>query len=523
MEAIVNIGDRNYESWTFTHPLTKEILEVSTPWTPLDAKVFDGDKVIVSENTVSVLESTIKSDTVLSGILVLSDGKTYGRTENKKRLLYKCIPFNKKYPAFLIPYDLKLGLSKHILNKYVVFTYVHWNDKHPLGLLTQVLGNVDDDVAYGEYLLYSYGYHEQPKELINALKHVDEVSTLAEIVAKNPQTIDRRNEYIFSIDGANTTDYDDALSITELNPGEIRISVYTTNLCRWIEHLDLWDHIENLKQSRTIYLPHRKKQVMCDKLVDMCVLTEKKERLSFTVDYIFKDGVCVDTTFRETLIIVKKNHVYDSDKLLANNHYQKLYEYTKHLDPTITNSRELVAYWMIRINSDAGAYLYNKKCGIFVKTTSKSNGQAPSPHADKLLYSIINQVRTEYVPYSEDDPMFHEMLQTFTYAQISSEMRRMVDVCNKCEMVGLRIRLRIRLKENELERKMRKSKMREGEEEVVVIGCKEGKVEVYNAKIGVCIIKSEVEYERGSQQRIAIYKVEEKTKIAVLPHPGGAI
>ena len=101
-------------------------------------------------------------------------------------------------------------------------------------------------------------------------------------------------------------------------------------------------------------------------------------------------------------------------------------------------------------------------------------------------------------------------------------MRRMVDVCNKCEMVGLRIRLRIRLKENELERKMRKSKMREGEEEVVVIGCKEGKVEVYNAKIGVCIIKSEVEYERGSQQKIAIYKVEEKTKIAVLPHPGGA-
>jgi len=516
MEAIINIGDRNYESWTFVHPTSQEVLEVSSTWTPVDAKVFDGDKVLVSENTVQVLESTIKSDTVLTGILVLSDGKTYGRTENKKRLLYKCIPFNKKHPAFLIPYDLKLGLSKHILNKYVVFTYVNWNDKHPLGSLTQVLGDVDDDVAYGEYLLYSYGYHEQPKELINAVKHVDEVSTLAEIVAKNPQTIDRRSEYIFSIDGPNTTDYDDALSITELNPGELRISVYTTNLCRWIEHLDLWTHIENLKQSRTIYLPHRKKQMLCDKLVDMCVLTEKKERLSFTVDYIFKDGVCVDTTFRETLIIVKKNHVYDSDKLLANNHYQKLYEYTKQLDPTITNSRELVAYWMIRINSDAGAYLYKKKCGIFVKTTSKSNGQAPSPHSDKLLYSIINQVRTEYVPYSEDDPMFHEMLQTFTYAQISSEMRRKEDVCNKRMILKSEVGSISKVSIKEVERKMRKRLMSEGEEEVRVIESREGELEVYNAKIGVCRVKSERNYEIGSGVRIAIYKVEEKTKIALL-------
>ena len=97
-------------------------------------------------------------------------------------------------------------------------------------------------------------------------------------------------------------------------------------------------------------------------------------------------------------------------------------------------------------------------------------------------------------------------------------MRRVEDVCNKLELNRLkRLRLNKEIKECEVERKMRKRKMREGEEEVVVIGCKEGKVEVYNAKIGVCIIKSEVEYERGSQQKIAIYKVEEKTKIAVAP------
>ena len=104
----------------------------------------------------------------------------------------------------------------------------------------------------------------------------------------------------------------------------------------------------------------------------------------------------------------------------------------------------------------------------------------------------------------------------------------MVDVCNKCEMVGLRFSSK-RLKENELERKMRKRLMKEGEEEVVLIGMeligREVEVEVYNAKIGVCRIKSEREYEKGTRLRIAIYKVEEKTKIAVVPppHPGGGL
>jgi hypothetical protein len=185
------------------------------------------------------------------------------------------------------------------------------------------------------------------------------------------------------------------------------------------------------------------------------------------------------------------------------------------MDPTITNSREVVAYWMIKINSDAGAYLYREKCGIFVKTTSKSNGQIPSPHADKLLYSIINQVKTEYVPYSEDDPMFHEMLQTFTYAQISSEMRRSVDICNKCTITKKVIKIKV-LDERALEQKMRKRLMKEGIEEVEVVEKEGVELEVYNKNIGICRIKSEKEYEKGSKIRIAIYKVDEKTKLEVI-------
>jgi len=97
-------------------------------------------------------------------------------------------------------------------------------------------------------------------------------------------------------------------------------------------------------------------------------------------------------------------------------------------------------------------------------------------------------------------------------------MRRVVDVCNKVEVLGIREKVNVKKERlKELERKMRKRLMKEGVEEVVVIGKEVGEVEVYNAKIGVCRIKSDKEYDKGSTVRMAIYKVEEKTKIALIP------
>lgn len=84
---------------------------------------------------------------------------TYGRTENKKRLLYKCIPNNRELPEFMVAYDLKLGFSKDVKNKYVLFKFEHWNDEtYPRGILTETLGDVDDLAAFYEYQIVYPGY-----------------------------------------------------------------------------------------------------------------------------------------------------------------------------------------------------------------------------------------------------------------------------------------------------------------------------------------------------------------------------
>ena len=73
--------------------------------------------------------------------------------EKKKRLLYKCIPDDKYLPAFLVPYDIKMGFQKKLINKYVVFKFQSWDDKHPHGSLIETLGDVNNLEVFYEYQL----------------------------------------------------------------------------------------------------------------------------------------------------------------------------------------------------------------------------------------------------------------------------------------------------------------------------------------------------------------------------------
>jgi exoribonuclease R len=81
----------------------------------------------------------------LTGVLKLDDGKTFGRTSNKKRLLYKCMPSNKKLPFFLIPYEIRNGFNKKHKNKLILFKFSEWGQfNHPHGSIIETIGDIDD-------------------------------------------------------------------------------------------------------------------------------------------------------------------------------------------------------------------------------------------------------------------------------------------------------------------------------------------------------------------------------------------
>ena len=56
----------------------------------------------------TIVEASQYRSKPIAGVLMLD--KMFGRHKNK--LLYRCIPYNKNLPIFLIPYEEKTSFSK---------------------------------------------------------------------------------------------------------------------------------------------------------------------------------------------------------------------------------------------------------------------------------------------------------------------------------------------------------------------------------------------------------------------------
>jgi hypothetical protein len=111
------IGDRNYTEWNlYDASHLNEINNINI--NPSSNKLFSGDTfecdvdvdVDVDNDSnkktqsIKILHSCVRSMPSIPGILVLKGGKTFGKYKDK--YLYKCIPDDKRFPIFTIPYAL---------------------------------------------------------------------------------------------------------------------------------------------------------------------------------------------------------------------------------------------------------------------------------------------------------------------------------------------------------------------------------------------------------------------------------
>lgn len=429
----VQIHSRNYETWSITQ--SDDYAPSNPNYHPLHHKHFHED--IIDSTTLTTISSPFREQPYIPGILVLENNKSYGRTENKKRLLYKCIPHKKNYPAFLVPYEPTLGFSKHILNHYVIFKYTQWNDKHPRGELVETFGAIDDYQAFEKYQIHCKQITSSIQPLNQHIKmkfkEIAENQYIENILNAHPEIQDRTSEYVFSIDNDTTTDYDDAISITQ-TPDTTRISVYIANVAFWLDTLDAW-HIQEYRTS-TIYLPDKKHSMLPTQLSEhVCSLVEKTKRLAITIDYIYDNSnTLVDVQYSTSIITVKKNFHYDSPKLSKNPQYQHLFEFTNKISSTtpMTDSHELVAYWMVRMNETSAKLLHANQCGIFRKTTTPYITPTENIQSNEMfLYHFTNKISSEYDTFDESKTYYHHSLNMDYYVHITSPIRRIVDLLNQ--------------------------------------------------------------------------------------------
>jgi exoribonuclease R len=433
------VNDRNYTDWNLFDALSlNEIEKLSI--NPASNKLFSSDIFEMIEDKVNILHSSVRCMPSIPGILVLKGNKTYGRMKDK--FLYKCIPDDRRFPEFLMPYNVKLGFSKNIDNKYIVFKYNNWDGKHPQGTVVSVLGDVDVLSNFYEYQLYCKSLYasiqEFNKVVSNKLKKKTAPEFISSMISKYNLT-DRSQEPVYSIDSKETTDYDDAFSIIDLGNNAYKISIYISNVPLWMEELDLWNSFS--ERISTIYLPDRKRPMMPLSLSNcVCSLCEQEIRLAFGIDITIKDneiiGYCLDNSY----IKVYKNHVYESKELKQDPNYKLMFKIVTDLSKDykylkkINDSHDMVAYLMILMNYYTSRDMVRYNNGIYRSVSFNKDYKIDDTLPDNVnnFLKIWNSSCGQYDLY--DERKCHEMLDLESYIHCTSPIRRLVDLLNMAKL-----------------------------------------------------------------------------------------
>ena len=440
----LNVSDRNYhEHKIFLDHSMEETNEINI--NPNELKMFNQDVFNYNkeDGSVEIIHSMVKFTDSIPGVLVLEDNKTYGKIKDK--FYYKCIPDDKRLPYFIVGYKLggkkgNIGFHKNIKNKFIIFKFVKWEDKHPIGELVNVIGDVDVLENFYEYQLYRKSLHTSINEFtqytLKKLKECSEEGYIDAIMKKYPSIIDCRDRNIYTIDPHESRDFDDGFSIN-VSEEYTTISIYIANVYMWFDILDLWKAFSN--RISTIYLPDRKRPMLPNVLSDsLCSLKESCNRFTFVIDIdINSKGEIINHKIYNALINVKKNYIYDSEELQENDDYLLIHKIIKRMNRVskyisdIVDSHDVIAYLMTVMNYYCAQELIKSRSGIFRGFTTDKIYKPPE-HLDDNIRKFLQYTRGSGGLYElfSDNIRSHDILEMDAYINITSPIRRLIDLLN---------------------------------------------------------------------------------------------
>ncbi len=349
------------------------------------------------------------------------------------------IPYSPK-----VGFQKKL-LNKFVLFRFASWSDAH---PLPVGILEAVLGDTNQLQPYYEYQLYSRnlmseddGFKrfkevlKQRETLLSESLSSSSSSSSSESLPSSTSEAERVCKKVFTIDPPGSTDMDDALQCYYLDDGQknvVRVNIYIADVVYWMERLQLWTSFA--KRVSTIYLPDYRRPMIPSVLSEeMCSLRaddSTKHALCLSVNLsrsegpewynrcacpgaanqpISVNGFKIDNNnnnnnknnnnnnknkwtidvssiaFARVQVRIDANVAYnDVFGLDALPGYRLLYEVTQELDASTLQSQDVVAYWMVFMNSQCarvmmqpdvqvGIYRIQQTDNTTTTTTEKNN------------------------------------------------------------------------------------------------------------------------------------------------------
>ena len=294
----------------------------------------DEDVFVAQDN----LNGAINDDEVIVEITSKKGLKLEGRIlrvlERKLKQLVGTIYF-KNNKCMLDIDDKKVNINVYIDNdktlgavaghKVLVRLLNRIDNFNYKGAIIKIIGHKDDPGVDIASIALKYEFEEEfPEEVYEELKNIPSEVKEEEYVGRT----DLRDQMIFTIDGADTKDIDDAISIEKLSNGNYKLGVHIADVSYYVKQGSALDD-EAYNRGTSVYLANTVIPMLPHELSNgICSLNPNVDRLAIScVMEIDTTGEVVDYDIFESVIKSNKKMTYtDVNSILEDNVVPEGYE-----------------------------------------------------------------------------------------------------------------------------------------------------------------------------------------------------
>ncbi|HMX37480.1 MAG TPA: RNB domain-containing ribonuclease, partial [Ferruginibacter sp.] len=201
-----------------------------------------------------------------------------GNIQRSKSFSFFIPASEKPIPDFYIADDKLNGAED---NDRVVVKLLSWdkNDKKPVGEVVSVLTAADDNDAAMKEILIEAGFAlEFSKEVMQEVARLKPDITREELRKRK----DCRDILTFTIDPVDAKDFDDAISIRNLDNGNYEIGVHIADVSHFVTHGSQLDKVA-YERATSVYLPDRVNPMLPEKISnELCSLRPHEDKYTFS-------------------------------------------------------------------------------------------------------------------------------------------------------------------------------------------------------------------------------------------------
>ena len=236
---------------------------------------------------------------------------------------------NSRNFGFVIPDDKKVigtdifiskkdfGKAKNNQKVVVQITKLPKEGRKAEGKIIEVLGSVNQAGIDMMSLIREYDLpYEFPEAVLNEAKSINQKVDKTKINGR----LDLRNEEIFTIDGEDAKDLDDAVNVRKTNSGTYMLGVHIADVSNYVKENSFLDR-EAIIRGTSVYMLDRVIPMLPVELSNgICSLNEGEGRLALSVIMeIDKNGQVISSDIKKSVIRVTKRMSYKAVQTVLDN------------------------------------------------------------------------------------------------------------------------------------------------------------------------------------------------------------